>query len=178
MEDTWNALIENMMDGHPAHLAVVTPQWDSGHNVVVDGYNSDGYFHINFGWTGSYDGWYLLPQELPYNLSVLEGLIVDLFPLSVAIPPVQPLGMELQLACYPNPANPGLSVEVQAAQTSQLEVLVFNLLGQEVATLYKGAWSGVSRTLQWNPTGAGGCYLVQARSADGTSRCARVTVIP
>jgi hypothetical protein len=46
--------------------------------MVVDGYNTDGYYHINFGWGGSYDGWYLLPEELPYDLTVIEGVIVDI----------------------------------------------------------------------------------------------------
>jgi hypothetical protein len=68
----------NMIDGLPAHLAVVTPQWDAGHNLVVDGYNTDGYYHMNFGWGGYADAWYDLPEELPYNLTVIEGLIVDI----------------------------------------------------------------------------------------------------
>jgi hypothetical protein len=73
-------LAQNMMDALPAHLAVVTPAWDAGHNVVVDGYNTDGYFHINFGWGGTYNGWYLLPDDIPYDLTVLEGLILDIQP--------------------------------------------------------------------------------------------------
>jgi len=47
---------------------------------VVDGYNTDEFFHVNFGWGGQYNGWYLLPSEMPYNLTVLEGAIVDIQP--------------------------------------------------------------------------------------------------
>jgi len=75
--DVYDRLQANIMEGFPAHIAVVNEGWTSGHNMVVDGYD-DGYFHINFGWGGSYDGWYLLPEELPYELTVLEGLIVDI----------------------------------------------------------------------------------------------------
>jgi hypothetical protein len=78
--ETYNQLAQNMKDAKPAHLAVVTPAWDAGHNVVVDGYNTDNFFHLNFGWGGSYNGWYLLPSQMPYNLTVLEGLIVDITP--------------------------------------------------------------------------------------------------
>ena len=67
-----------MMDARPAHLAIVDPGWTMGHNVVVDGYNTDNYYHLNFGWGGSYNGWYLLPDEIPYGLTVIEGLIVDI----------------------------------------------------------------------------------------------------
>ena len=76
--DLYDRLSQNIKDALPAHLAVVTPGWDAGHNLVVDGYNTDEYYHLNFGWGGSYDGWYLLPYELPYDLTVIEGIIVDI----------------------------------------------------------------------------------------------------
>ncbi len=78
--DVYDRIAQNMMDAMPVHLAVVTPAWDAGHNVVVDGYNTDDYFHLNFGWGGQYNGWYLLPSGVPYNLTVLEGAIVDITP--------------------------------------------------------------------------------------------------
>ncbi len=68
----------NMVDGLPVHLAVVTPDWNSGHNFIVDGYNTDNYYHLNFGWNGLWNGWYLLPDEVPYGLTVVEGAIVDI----------------------------------------------------------------------------------------------------
>ena len=33
---------------------------------------------MNFGWGGSYNGWYLLPSELPLDLTVVEGIILDI----------------------------------------------------------------------------------------------------
>ena len=76
----YNRMAQNMMEALPVHLAVVTPAWDAGHNVVVDGYNTNDFFHLNFGWGGSYNGWYLLPSQIPYNLTVIEGAIVDIQP--------------------------------------------------------------------------------------------------
>lgn len=65
-------LISNLQDGYPAHLAVENPAGTSGHNVVVDGYReSDGKFHINFGWGGSMDNWYSLPDP---NGILADGL--------------------------------------------------------------------------------------------------------
>lgn len=80
--DVYDRIAQNMMDAMPVHLAVVTPTWDAGHNVVVDGYNTDNFFHLNFGWGGQFNGWYLLPSGIPYNLTVLEGAIVDITPKS------------------------------------------------------------------------------------------------
>ena len=76
--DLYDRLSQNIKNALPAHLAVVTPGWDAGHNLVIDGYNTDDYYHLNFGWGGTYDGWYLLPDELPYELTVIEGIIVDI----------------------------------------------------------------------------------------------------
>jgi Leucine-rich repeat (LRR) protein len=50
-----------------------------GHAMVLDGYNSDGFLHINFGWGGSYDGYYMLNtssflDELPSLHSNISGI--------------------------------------------------------------------------------------------------------
>ncbi len=76
--DLYERMSSNMKDALPAHLAVVNEGWTVGHNVVLDGYNTDNYFHVNFGWGGSYNGWYLIPEELPYDLTVVEGVVVDI----------------------------------------------------------------------------------------------------
>jgi hypothetical protein len=76
--EVYNRLAMNMIHGRPAHLAVVNEGWTAGHNLVVDGYNTDNYFHLNYGWGGSYDGWYLLPQEMRFDLTVLEGIVLDI----------------------------------------------------------------------------------------------------
>ena len=77
--DAYDLLADNMKNALPAHLAIVAPDWQSGHNLVVDGYNTNGYFHLNFGWGGQSNGWYLLPEQFPFGLTVLEGVIVDIF---------------------------------------------------------------------------------------------------
>ena len=77
--DLYDKLIDNMKNAFPAHLALVTPDWNTGHNMVLDGYNTDDFYHINFGFGGTYDGWYLLPdEEMPYGLTVIEGIVVDI----------------------------------------------------------------------------------------------------
>ncbi|KYK30394.1 MAG: hypothetical protein AYK22_03940 [Thermoplasmatales archaeon SG8-52-3] len=96
---------ENIMNGLPVHLAVVNEAWNSGHNLVIDGYNDDGYYHLNFGWGGSYDGWYKIPEELPYELTVLEGVIVDI------IDENTDSNLHSEGALYWPGTNPGATVE-------------------------------------------------------------------
>jgi hypothetical protein len=76
--DLYERLQQNIEDGLPVHIAVVNEEWTVGHNMVVDGYNAEDGYHINFGWGGPYDGWYQIPEELPYELTVIEGIIVDI----------------------------------------------------------------------------------------------------
>ncbi len=59
---------------------------ESGHAVVCDGFGYDSgtlYFHINFGWDGAYNAWYVLPYlETPYNFNVIDTIIYNAFPSS------------------------------------------------------------------------------------------------
>ncbi len=77
--DLQEHLAQNMMDGYPAHLAIVDAAWHYGHNIVVDGYNTNGYFHFNFGWgVSTWNGWYQLLAGMPYEMNVIEGVVVDI----------------------------------------------------------------------------------------------------
>ncbi len=70
---------QDMMNGFPDHLGIVNEAWTVGHNVVIDGYNTDDFFHFNFGWGGSSNGWYTLPPtNIPYDLTVIEGVVVNI----------------------------------------------------------------------------------------------------
>lgn len=55
-----------------------------GHAFVCDGYSGDGYFHINWGWNGNSDGYYLLSA---LNPSEREEYKFELGTISVSINP-------------------------------------------------------------------------------------------
>ena len=44
-----------------------------GHSFVLDGYSSGGYFHVNWGWNGMSDGYYVLDALDPYSLGTGGG---------------------------------------------------------------------------------------------------------
>lgn len=57
--EEWEDLVYNeLYEGRPVFYAGYS-QESGGHAFVCDGYNN-GYFHINWGWGGSYDGYFLL----------------------------------------------------------------------------------------------------------------------
>ena len=109
-------LAQNMRDSLPAHLAIVDSAWSTGHNVVVDGYNTNNYFHVNFGWGGTDNGWYILPDQMPCNLTVIEGLIVDILKKGTAS--INEINNLSQCKIYPNPASSIITIEQEKYGTS------------------------------------------------------------
>jgi len=55
----WFALIRKQLD---AGLPVIYAGYEPGsdHTFIIDGYDNQGRFHINWGWSGRHDGWYSL----------------------------------------------------------------------------------------------------------------------
>ncbi len=128
--DFYSTLSQNMMDARPAHLAVLNDAGNSGHNIVVDGYNTDDYYHVNFGWGGTYNGWYLIPEEIPYSLTVIEGVIAN-----IAFPPInmsisdQPINNNKMINIFPNPSFNTISISSYNNKVIK-EIAIYNQTGQ------------------------------------------------
>jgi len=122
------SLAQNMMDARPALLAVVDPGV-AGHNLVTDGFNTDGFYHLNFGWGGTYNSWYLIPDEIPYNLTEFEGVVAN-----IAYPPINILVGENRsgisdINVYPNPVINELNVNLNLNDQSDISIELFDLMG-------------------------------------------------
>lgn len=64
--DEWVSTIKGEIDAaRPVLLGGQST--DGGHEFVIDGYNTDGYFHVNWGWSGQSNGYYLLATLNPYE---------------------------------------------------------------------------------------------------------------
>lgn len=122
--DLYDRIQQNIKDTLPVHLAVVDPGWTMGHNVVIDGYNTDGYFHLNFGWGGAYNGWYGLPDEIPYGLTVVEGAVVDIIPGS-SVSAQKTASSPVHL--FPNPATTCLYI---SDNSSSLQISITDISGK------------------------------------------------
>ena len=125
-------LISNLKDGYPAHLAVENPAGTVGHNVVVDGYReSDGKFHINFGYGGYLDNWYNIPDpNFYYGMTKVEGIILNIIPTTTPMAvhessPPQPLEI------VPNPVSDVLYLKNLPFE--QVDYSIFNVWGQKVS---------------------------------------------
>ena len=125
-------LISNLQAGYPAHLAVENPAGTVGHNVVVDGYReSDGKFHVNFGYGGSLDNWYDIPDpNFYYGMTKVEGIILNIIPTMGPLT-VHESTVQQSLEVYPNPVSDVLYIKGLPSET--VEYSSFNVLGQKVA---------------------------------------------
>jgi len=127
----FDRLIQNMKDSLPAHFAIVDESNTTGHNVVVDGYNTDNFFHVNFGWGGSNNGWYLLPDEMPYSLTVIEGVVVDILKTEFASVPTTEDHPQFEIS--PNPAKEILTIELDGDPQNVAVVEIYNVQGKLLA---------------------------------------------
>ena len=146
-------LISNIQDGYPAHLAVENPAGTVGHNVVVDGYRKeDGKFHINFGYGGSLDDWYDIPDpNFFYGMTKVEGIILNIIPKPDA---VYECISQPPLEVYPNPVSDVLYLKNLPGET--VAYSIFNVLGQQVAS---GTTSGTLSVADLEK----GIYLLQTK---------------
>lgn len=123
-------LISNLNDGYPAHMAVENPEGTVGHNVVVDGYReSDGKFHVNFGYGGYLDDWYDIPDpNFYYGMTKLEGIILNIIP--TAPTAVSETSVKPTFEIYPNPVSDILYIK--NLPENQVDYSIFNVMGQKV----------------------------------------------
>lgn len=69
----WEATVRNELDhGRPILYGGYTVS-ASGHSFVCDGYNQQGYYHINWGWDGINNGYFLLTALDPKSKGVGGG---------------------------------------------------------------------------------------------------------
>ena len=76
----WNNTIKNQLDS--LRPVMYRGQSDAGgHAFICDGYDDQDYFHFNWGWSGSNNGYFLLSDLTPgnHNYNYSHGAVINLF---------------------------------------------------------------------------------------------------
>ncbi len=89
-DEDWTAMVKAELDKGRPILYGGGDQDGGGHSFICDGYNSNDYFHFNWGWSGYSDGFFKLSSltlgsggagggsyEFSYNQDVLIGIEPD-----------------------------------------------------------------------------------------------------
>ena len=79
----WDSVIVSHLDRKiPMYYAGWSVPNINGHAFIVDGYQTEDYFHFNWGWGGSYDGYFYLDNLTPggnlFNLA--QELVINCYP--------------------------------------------------------------------------------------------------
>lgn len=76
--DVWNNIIYNeLAEGRPVVYSGLTPKQE-GHSFVIDGYRSiDGFYHVNWGWNGTSDGYFDITILNPENTTSTGSASTD-----------------------------------------------------------------------------------------------------
>jgi hypothetical protein len=83
----WDSLIISHLDRKiPLYYAGWSVPNINGHAFVCDGYQADNYYHFNWGWSGSYDGYFYTDNLSPggSNFNLAQELIINAFPDTVS----------------------------------------------------------------------------------------------
>lgn len=131
-DTTLNSLIAgNIKAALPVQLGLLSSTGSGGHNVVVDGYNTDEYYHFNFGWGGSANGWYTLPPtSIPYNLTIIEGAVLDIKSALYTVAPGDQ-GTASAVHLFPNPFNTFITV---CGLSGNWTFSIIDLSGKQILT--------------------------------------------
>ncbi len=165
-DEMYAMLNENLEHGIPAHLAVESPDGQTGHNVVVDGRREEGKYHINFGFGGSLDGWYNIPDsDFPYGMSKVEGIILNIIPNS---PSRANATQQDGIKIFPNPTHDFITIENTDKTTN---VSFFNSLGIEVQS------QKISDSNRINISNLSkGMYVVKVTSSQGKNYTTKLII--
>ena len=91
----WKTILKSELD---ASRVVLYDGRDpsGGHSFVCDGYNNNNYFHFNWGWGGTYDGFYAIGDLHPgtggsggnstYTFNLCNGAVIGIEPIQGTIP--------------------------------------------------------------------------------------------
>lgn len=79
----WDSLLVSHLDRHiPMYYAGWSVPNINGHAFVCDGYQDGNYYHFNWGWGGSYDGYFYTDDLSPggSNFNLAQELIINAVP--------------------------------------------------------------------------------------------------
>ena len=98
-DQEWKLLLMSELDAlRPVYYAGQDRTY--AHAFVCDGYDQQGYFHINWGWGGTNDGFYAIGSLTPgdYTFNAQNYAIIGIRPANGATPPIP---APVQLEGYP-----------------------------------------------------------------------------
>ncbi|MBZ0264084.1 choice-of-anchor D domain-containing protein [bacterium] len=78
---------------------------------------------------------------------------------------------------FPNPFNPEVQIQLAVPTFEEVNILIFDVLGRQVASLHQSTLKPGHHTFNWHPTGAAGVYLLRAENSTGWSEMKKLMYV-
>jgi peptidase C10-like protein len=153
---------DNIKSEMPVLLALLVANGPGGHNVVADGYNTDNFYHLNFGWGGSYNSWYSIPNGIPYNLTIVEGAIVDIGTKQVSVNE-QKMEDICNLTVVSGKSYDPVIIDILLNEAQNTDIEVFDNNGRRLCSLQSGMLPAGEHQFRWHGINRGGIYFIVAK---------------
>jgi hypothetical protein len=132
-DTTWtNLLIDELTAGRPVIYSGFPEDNSPGHAFDVDGVDLRGYFHLNWGWTGKYNAYYLISNLNPgtFTFNRNQGAVINLRP-----PVYCPTDLNLTKATVKERMPSGTYVgRLKITDESPDNQYTFTLMGDSIGT--------------------------------------------
>lgn len=83
-DDEWFKALDDELDNvGPVLFRGASKEDQSGHIFLIDGRSADGYYHVNWGWNGNCNGYFLIDGLIPYSgedYSYNHWMVINAFP--------------------------------------------------------------------------------------------------
>lgn len=118
----WEEMLYNEIgEGRPV-LYSGRSDYDGGHAFVIDGYSLDGYYHVNWGWDGQYNGYFLItaldPRQNNKGFNYSEQMVIGIQPAQAgsSVRPVFQLQGDISLENYTVSRNNYGSLKIKSTR--------------------------------------------------------------
>jgi len=167
-------LLAKPQPGDEFRVRVSSDQEGNHFTVLINGVKdttlTDSTFFINPGSVANWYGGVMLAGGRNNNIDNFKVLTIDQ-PDSVDDSPPFPDEFRLSHA-YPNPFNPETRIDYDLPKASRVKIAVFNILGQQVRTLFEGEQSRGHHFVTWDGRSdsgqevSSGLYLIRMQASE------------
>jgi len=142
-----------------------------GQWVASDYVDANGEFSVPVEQEGEYDVLLSTRENGDIETTASTGEDNGLIPTAINDPGTHTVLRSVKLHnAYPNPFNPMTTIQVEIAKTQTASLIIYNVIGQKVKTLFNGNMKQGLRTFTWNGTAqngkavASGLYFYQLKT--------------
>jgi hypothetical protein len=155
----------SLIDGRPL---IYRGSGTYGHAFICDGFQYPDYYHFNWGWGGSYDGYFYISSLNPgsYNFTNDQGAIFNCYPPTTATPTsIEDTESQEFIQLFPNPNNGNFNITIEGIKLNNANIIVSDITSKVVTEIPVNS-ENINISL---PNVEKGIYFIRIESENFTS---------